>query len=290
MTMVRIKIFDVDHGFCAAVEADDYHHLLIDCGYNAKNGFHPTRYLVNHSIRRLNYLIIPTFVEGSLAGFYDLLGNSLSNCFSIDRLLTNPSIDAESLPELAVRNFSTLNSLMLLGDACKQCDKIERVIHIGNIELSFFWNSYPTFLDFSNLSLVTFLSSQGVNILFPGNLKVEGWRTLLQNARFRDQLRRVNLLVASNHGQEDGYCPEIFNYCNPDLIIISNHNHQVSSTVIRQYRCQMGRIWKLSGQPRVIETCTAGTITLQQSSDHSLYLKSQRFKTYQIRKSGVCQA
>lgn len=287
--MVKIKVFDVDHGFCAAIETNECHTTLLDCGYSFRNRFFPIRYLSSNSIRRLNYLIMPTFTEGSLAGFYDLIGHSFSNCFTIDHLLVNPSIDRDSLPELVVRNFQTINSLKFLNDACQRCSSVERTVQLGDVELSFFWNTYPEFLDFSNLSLVTFLSSRGINMLFPGNLRAEGWRTLLRNSKFREQLRQVNVLVASNHGQVSGYCSEIFDYCNSNLIILANHDrHQDSSSAIRQYECHLQRGHK-SGQPRVLTTSNAGMITIQQSSKNSVQVITERSRTYQLQPPEVYQ-
>ena len=289
--MLNVKIFDVDRGFCAAVQAGDRHQILIDCGYNSRSGFHPTRYLLGNSTRRLNYLIVPTFTEGSLAGFYDLIGHSFNNCFSIDRLLINPSIDVESLPELIVRNFRTRKPLKFLSNICQECSNVERTVELGDVKLSFFWNTYPEFLDFPNLSLVTFLSYQNLTILFPGNLKTEGWRNLLRNSRFRDRLRQVNLLVASNHGQEDGYCPDVFNYCNPSLIVASNRSrHLLSPTAIHLYERQMQMAQKLSGQPRVLTTLNAGTITIQKFSGDSLQAIAQRSKNYPLIQTEVDRA
>lgn len=291
--MLNIRIFDVEYGFCAAVHVnnqhqDNQHQVLIDCGYNSRAGFHPTRYLFAHSIRRLNHLIMPTFSEGSLAGFYELIGNSFSNYFSIDHLLINPSIDAESLPELVVRNFSKHNYLLnFLTDARQRCSNVERTVDLGDAKLTFFWNTYPEFLDFPNLSLVTFLSSPGINILFPGNLKAEGWRALLRNSKFRDHLSQVNVLVASNHGQENGYCSEVFSYCKPKVIILSNRNrHQILPPAIRQYERQIQRLQRL-GRSRVLTTRNSGTITIQQSSNNRIQIMTERPRIYRLQQVEV---
>ncbi|KOP24336.1 hypothetical protein AMR41_21655 [Hapalosiphon sp. MRB220] len=289
--MLNIRIFDVDHGFCAAVHTGDRHQILIDCGYNSRSRFNPTQYLLENSIRRLNYLIMPTFTGGSLVGFYDLIGHYFNSCFSIENLLINPSINTESLPELIVRNFGTRTSLNFWNDVCERCGNVERTIHLGDMEVSFFWNTYPEFLDFHNLSLVTFLSYKGISILFPGNLKTEGWRTLLQNSRFCDQLHKVNLFVASNHGQEDGYCSDIFNYCNPNLIIISNGDrHQLFSTAICRYEHQMRMLQKPSGQPKILTTRNAGTITIQKSLSDAVQVITQRSKTYRLQQTEIYHA
>ena len=286
--MLNIKIFDVDHGFCAAVNANDHHRILIDCGYNSRNGFYPTRYFRSISARRLNYLIVPSFIEGSLAGLYDLIQHFPNNCFSIDNLLVNPSIDCDSLPELIVRNFRNRNSLSFLSSVCERCSNVERSIQLGDVKIAFFWNTYPEFLDFNNLSLVTFLSYRDVNIIFPGALMKEGWRALLRNPRFRDHLRQVNFFVTTKHGKVEDYYSNLFSYCNPDLIIISDGDRRsIPTTSVHQYISQIRAAYTSSGRPRILTTRKAGTITLQQTTNEPMQLITQRFKAYQLNQTEV---
>ncbi len=288
--MLKVRIFDVDHGFCAAVQAGD-RQILIDCGYHSCRGFHPTQYLQNQAIRRLDYLVMPTFVEGSLAGFSELIGYSLSHCLKIDYLLGNPSIDEESLAELLVRNFRTQKALNFLRDVCQRFSSVERTIQLEEVQLSFFWNTYPEFLDFSNLSLVTFVSFEGGCILFPGNLKTPGWQMLLRNARFRDQLGRVNVLVASNYGRQDGYCAAIFDYCQPDLVIISGCDlDQPSLIILRQYERQMQKFHRMGiGKSRVLITRKVGMITIHQTMDRLVQVISEWASPYQLHPAEIYQ-
>lgn len=83
-------------------------------------------------------------------------------------------------------------------------------------------NPYPRFTDTNNLSLLTFLDVGSVTFAIPGDLEREGWLLLLQNPEVRDQLRRVNVFIASHHGRESGYCREVFNHCSPQFIVISD--------------------------------------------------------------------
>lgn len=281
---MNIKIFDVDHGFCSAIEADDFRTALIDCGYNFLTGFRPSWYFLNHRIHHLDYLIVPTYTEDHLKGFSDLTSHLLEHNFSIDYLIANPSIDANSVPELAVRNPGTGKELRLLNKVYNGQKNIDKRIHIGDVTISFFCNKYPEFLEVHNLSLVTFLSARDVNMIFPGNLKTEGWRGLLRNPKFRDRLGQVNLFVASNHGQEDGYCPEVFNYCSPDPIIISNHVHRpLGASSIRQYQRHARGLWTTFGKQRVLTTGDARTITIDQPPSESLQVITQKHKVYSIR-------
>lgn len=114
--MVDIKIFDVDHGFCAAISTDEHHTILLDCGYSFRTGFRPVRYLINHHSRHIDYLIIPAYAKESLASFSDVNSHFIERYFSADYLITNPSISVSSIEELILQNPDTLQDLSLLGE------------------------------------------------------------------------------------------------------------------------------------------------------------------------------
>jgi beta-lactamase superfamily II metal-dependent hydrolase len=90
-----------------------------------------------------------------------------------------------------------------------------------------FWNPYGIpFIKTNNLSMPVFIGSSGFSILFGGDLEVDGWRQLLLNPAFRQLLQRVNVLVASHHGRDNGCCEELFDFCYPDVVIFSDYEHR----------------------------------------------------------------
>ena len=96
-----------------------------------------------------------------------------------------------------------------------------------------FWNPYPTFANTNDLSLVVFIKYGGFKMLFPGDLEKAGWRALLQRADFRAELNGTDILVASHHGRDSGYCEDVFNYCAPRAVVISDKpiQHATQQTV-----------------------------------------------------------
>ena len=56
----------------------------------------------------------------------------------------------------------------------------------------------------------------------PGDLEQEGWKKILKKEGVIEKLKSTNVLIASHHGRENGYYPEVFNYCKPECIIISD--------------------------------------------------------------------
>src|SRR5205085_3620139 len=146
-------------------------------------------------------------------------------------------------------------------------------IDLPGVKLAFFSNPYPLFQDTNNLSQVTFLHYGDIHLVFPGDLEKSGWQSLLQLEEFREQLAQVNVFVASHQGRLSGYCPGVFNYCQPEIIIISdkaiqyetqknmyrNHTRGVYMKDRFRYvlttRCDgMISIWQRSGEPAYIAT------------------------------------
>ena len=57
--------------------------------------------------------------------------------------------------------------------------------------------------------------------LLPGDLRRDGWEAFLGMRSFRAGLREVNVYIASHHGREDGYHEGIFEFCRPEVIVLS---------------------------------------------------------------------
>lgn len=95
-------------------------------------------------------------------------------------------------------------------------------VYMGGITMSMFWNTFPRFMDTNNLSLAVFIQYAGFKILFPGDLEVEGWLAMLEQPQFRAELAGIEVLVASHHGRENGYCAGVFDYCRPQAVVMSD--------------------------------------------------------------------
>lgn len=57
-TTMQLQIFDVEHGACALLTADNEARLMIDCGHNASTGWKPGSYLKQQGISSLEMLTI----------------------------------------------------------------------------------------------------------------------------------------------------------------------------------------------------------------------------------------
>lgn len=90
------------------------------------------------------------------------------------------------------------------------------------IEWSTFWNTYGTFTDTNNLSVVSFLHYKDFHVVIPGDLEWAGWKELLKRDAFRAELRRTSVFIAPHHGCENGYCREVFDFCSPAVVVFSD--------------------------------------------------------------------
>ena len=185
-------------------------------------------------------------------------------------LYRNPSYTGEQLRQIKLRSGPLSADATRYVAACTQFnapvqEPFDR--HMGGVTARCFWNPYPQFTETNDLSLVIFIEFAGIKVLFPGDLEKPGWLALLQRPDFRAALSGTEVLVASHHGRENGFCRDIFNWFEPRAVIISDKpiRHETQRTV-PDYRAVMngaGVIVRTTGKPRhVLTTRRDGWIQL----------------------------
>jgi beta-lactamase superfamily II metal-dependent hydrolase len=257
---VEIRIFDVEHGFCAYIIADNKNVILIDCGYNSKTGFRPSSYLLHdRKCNAIERFIVSNYDEDHLDDLPQLRQN-----LPIITLQRNRSIDADTLQRIKLRAGPLQPGIKSMLDMIRTYNSdVINPPEFPQIEIVTFNNRYPEFEDTNNLSLVTFLHYRNIHIIFPGDLEKAGWEKLLEQSTFRDNLRKINFFVASHHGREGGYYEEVFDYCKPEIIIISDEQKQYDTqeTAYRQHASGILFAWT---RRYVLTTRKDGMITISQ--------------------------
>lgn len=256
---MEIRIFDVEHGFCAYIVADNGNVMLIDCGHNEKTGFRPSNYLPATGCSGIECFIVSNYDEDHLS---DL--PRLRQRLPIQILRRNRSIDVNELRRLKLRAGPIGSGMESLLDMIRTYTAdVTNPPEFPQIEMAFFCNRYPTFEDTNNLSLVTFLHYCNVHIVFPGDLEKAGWLALLGQQTFGEHLGQVNLFVAPHHGRESGYCVKVFDYCQPELVIISDESIRYDTQETEYRRHTSGIRWG-DGYRYVLTTRNDGMITIRQ--------------------------
>jgi beta-lactamase superfamily II metal-dependent hydrolase len=235
-----LRIWDVEHGACAML-----HHLdnngvpgrlaMIDSGDTAH--WKPSRYIrygLNRT--RLDYLFITNADQdhmSDLQGLWDL-------GISVAVWHRNPSLSPEIFRRIKEQNSPlTRDAVRYMQNLGSMTDVVAEPFdqYMGGITTTQFWNSYPLFGTTNDLSLVVFIKFAGFKILFPGDLEEPGWLALLMNPLFRNELMNTDILVASHHGRDNGYCREVFDYCHPQAVVMSDKSivHDTQELMARVY-------------------------------------------------------
>ncbi len=161
-------------------------------------------------------------------------------------LYRNPSYTEAQFREMKARSGPLTKDGEWYAAACSShsTSAIERFNeHMDGITATTFWNRYPAFTNPNDLSLAVFIKYAGFSILFPGDLEKPGWLALLEDPAFREELGQVTILVASHQGREKGFCREVFRYCKPRAVVVSNKpvNHSSREVLPGLQGCHGGR-------------------------------------------------
>jgi beta-lactamase superfamily II metal-dependent hydrolase len=224
-----LRIWDVEHGACAMVR-----HItesatgnvwgkmaMIDSGSTAD--WSPTSHLKAQGSKTIDYLFITNADQDHMSDLHSLdeggvavkvLYRNRSYTGSQMRALKQQSGPLSDDAEWYVRACDTYT-----GPVPEPFDQ-----NMGGITVKVYSNDFAAFQkpNTNDLSLAVFLSYEGFTILFPGDLEKPGWRMLLQREDFRRDLAATNILEASHHGRESGFCPEVFEYLKPQAVVISD--------------------------------------------------------------------
>ena len=274
---LEILIFDVNHGNAIHVRTPNDKDVLIDCGSNNSNDFSPSEYIKKQN-RTIDCLIVshphcdhisdiehfveyhhPSILYRPEMSLSQILDANQKSCedtvrayFEYQKPYTTP-LDEENNPKNGT--FGGGASFINFGS--------------NDVDES----------NLNNLSLVTFLSYLNFIILFPGDIEEKRWKQLLDDNKFIDLLKKTDILVASHHGRDSGYCGEIFNYFTPYLTIISDGRFSETSATSKYSEKSKGwKVWKSNGEGitrKVLSTRNDGHIEINvgRDSNNSTYMK-----------------
>jgi beta-lactamase superfamily II metal-dependent hydrolase len=275
---MKIKIFDVDFGFSALIVDDAQESMLVGCSWSYDKEYIPS-YITKNTFFGIERLIVSTYKEEHLVDLSKFLCQCPDSPFPF--IIKNPTIDLNYAYEQQLRDASSDLNLKLLADKTDGYLVCQDYVTTSGIQLQFFWNNYPEFLNMDSLSVVTFMSCRDIHIVFAGDLDRAGWLALLKKQEFREKLRKVNFFVASHSGQEKGYCSEIFDYCQPDLILISNNlNRPISEDIQNQYKNHAKGFAFKNDIHYVLNTKQVGAIEIEQSKNMQCVIKNLASKSF----------
>ncbi len=230
---MKLEIFDVEHGQCSLVMADDNTRLMIDCGHHATTGWQPGTCLRERNVTTLDMLAVTNFDEDHLSGASDLfdkvhvawLWRNASLTPAILRVLKAETGGVGTGTERLLKELSTTFSGAVATPAPPPA--------FAGMERHLFCTSYPTFQDTNNLSAVVFLKLHGVGVMFTGDLERPGFTELLKDPSFRTALGATRIYVAPHHGRESGCSEEakaLLTSVNYVVISDKGYEHETQKT------------------------------------------------------------
>jgi len=270
-----LNIFNVDHGACALITTSNGRQLMVDCGHHSGRNWWPGSALSSMNIAQIDRLFITNFDEDHASAMTNLSSN-----VHISTLVTNPSINAATLVSLKAEHG--------MGPGIRAlAHNMQNVFNggppppedFGDTVFRTYFNTYNPISglsDTNNLSLVVFVQCGPHKIIFPGDLEKQGWLTLLSQPAFVRELQGVTIFVASHHGRENGYCPEVMAHCpNVQAVIFSDKQkeYQTQETV-NLYRCHANGFLYGGERRRVLTTRRDNTMhfSLNRQGGGQVYL------------------
>ena len=222
---LRIYIFNVGAGQSILVYPSEQsdHAMFIDCGGEV-DSFSPVNFLTSNDL-------LPR-PDGKISHL---------GCFA----LTNYDHDHFSfLPELREKLYigavllpDNISSKELKEHKPDMTKALEYLCHMKNTYIypaeyfkpvygvGFYCLRQEEFgcdINTNNLSQIIFIEGYGSKICISGDLEKAAWEKLLKKKDIQDNLKSTNVFVAPHHGRESGYHDGIFDYCIPDVVIISD--------------------------------------------------------------------
>jgi beta-lactamase superfamily II metal-dependent hydrolase len=221
---MRLRIWDVEHGACAMLhhQMGNYSGRLAMIDSGCTGAWRPSRFIRNDLKRQqLDYLYITNADQDHMSDLQGLWDAGIN----VPVVHRNPSPSVEDMRKMKeVGGPLTKDAQRFLNIHQTYIGNVTDPFNtsMGGITATCFWNTYPRFQDTNNLSLTVFIQYGNFKILFPGDLEKIGWEGLLEQPNFVRMLPDTDVLVASHHGRESGFCSDIFNHFTPSAVVISD--------------------------------------------------------------------
>jgi len=196
--------------------------MLIDCGH--EDDFHPIDHIIDLLPKEngkpvLGNLTLTNYDHDHFSGITYLVNkvkintvNFPDNLTSDDLIYIKDDLTPALLAIIDIKNRYT-------GTAQGHTPPYKTIIfHLTVEELK----NANVPVTTNNLSQMVFIKYGGKVICLTGDLEKPSWELMLKKASVRQLLKETNIFFASHHGRRNGYCADVFEYCKPECIIISD--------------------------------------------------------------------
>lgn len=245
--MLEVVIWDVQHGSAAYIKTPNKKHIVIDLGTGTFSDdnliFSPLLHLRNkYRVDSLDMVIITHPHTDHLDDIFNFDALSPRVLYRPVHLTEddirkgNPSSDSEIIDKYLEINQRYSAPIEDENDPCLPDNN-------GGVSISSFTPSNCSRSNINNHSIVTIIEYLGLKVTIPGDNENASWDELLENRNFINAITGTNIFIASHHGRESGFCPDLFEYFTPYLNIISDD--KVTATSVTSKYTERAEGWNV---------------------------------------------
>lgn len=218
MDKTDILIFDVEMGQSIFVypHSNPEYGMLIDCGNTQE--FEPIDFLIKKGYvsDTLHNLALTNYDQDHFSGIPHIRGK-----VNIRTINFAKNLSSSEIKQMKEDTTEALNHICEIKDKYTS----EAINYNPPYDRKFFHldKEHLETPDTNNLSQIVFIEHNGTVVCVSGDLEEKGWKTILEKQpEIKNWLSKTNIFIASHHGRDNGYCSDVFNYCKPECIIISD--------------------------------------------------------------------
>jgi beta-lactamase superfamily II metal-dependent hydrolase len=252
--MLKVVVWDVQHGNATYIRTPNDKHIVIDLGIGSYNYakasvvFSPLLHLRDkYGIKQLDSVIITH-------PHTDHIDDILNFDILVPKVLTRPKHLSED--DIREGNQPTDEALVdtYLEISTRYCSPVAQSANPllaennGGVTIQTFTPTSCGISDLNNHSIVTIVSFANCKMLIPGDNEPPSWNELLAQDDFVHAIQRTDIFLAPHHGRESGYSSELFKHINPRLTIISDGRFCETSATSRYANQRRGwTVYRRSG-------------------------------------------
>lgn len=240
MSNLQITIWDVEHGTAIYAVTPNGRKIILDCG--SSSDFSPALEINPTNEKKiLDHLVISHPHQDHITDI-----QNIDEKFQIKTLQRNEKITEEVMKEDNPSVFDPPNA-SLIDKYYELGKRFSAPVKWDNDPENPEWGKNCTFHTFANcdsslgpnnLSTVTFIEFGEDCVLCGGDVEEKGWLELLKSNKFVTHLEKTTIFIASHHGNDSGYCKDLFDHFTPKIIIFSAGSGHIDDNSRTRYANQ----------------------------------------------------
>jgi beta-lactamase superfamily II metal-dependent hydrolase len=231
MVPLEITIWDVNHGSAAYIKTPNDRHVVVDLG-DAED-FSPLKTLRSRGVTHLDAVFITHPHRDHIDDIFNL------NLLSPQVLIRPKHLSVEEIRKgNRSADLPTINRYLQIHNwftgPVSNTQDVGLPANFGGATFQWFMPYLCERSNLNNHSLVVVVTYAGLKMVIPGDNEAPSWKELMNHQPFVEAVKGTDILLASHHGREQGYCAELFETMGkPRLVVVSDGRFKETSATDR---------------------------------------------------------